>query len=121
MTRIISELLRTTVFGFENYETLITKCALHSSRLLKRADQSRGVMLSSRLFWADDSVPRPEDKPAYRDPKRVLECLQKALKIADSVMDHAISVGLFVEILEQYLWYFEHKNEAVIVLANVLR
>lgn len=70
-------------------------------------------MIASHLFWADDTQPRPHDKPAYRDPKRVLECLQKALKIADSVMEPSISIGLFVEILEQYLWYFEKKNGAV--------
>jgi vacuolar protein sorting-associated protein 35 len=73
-------------------------------------------MLASHLFWTDDRVARQEGKPAYRNPQRVLECLQKSLKIADSVMDHAISIGLFVEILEQYIWYFEKKNEMVRVV-----
>ncbi|KAJ3349238.1 Vacuolar protein sorting-associated protein 35 [Kappamyces sp. JEL0680] len=113
MIQVIATLHQTTVFGYENYETLITKCAVHCSRLLKRADQSRGVMLASHLFWTDSDIPRPDDKPGYKNAQRVLECLQKALKIADSVMDHAISIGLFVEILEQYLWYFERKNEAI--------
>jgi vacuolar protein sorting-associated protein 35 len=58
-------------------------------------------------------VVRDEGKPAYRDSKRVLECLQRALKIADSVMDRNTTISLFVEILEQYLWYFERENEAV--------
>jgi vacuolar protein sorting-associated protein 35 len=113
MTLIIGAMYNTTVFGYENYETLITKCALHCSRFLKRVDQCRGVMMVSHLFWADDKLQREEGKPPYRDGKRVLECLQKALKIADSVMDPNINVELFVEILERYVWYFERKNESV--------
>jgi vacuolar protein sorting-associated protein 35 len=70
-------------------------------------------MQASRLFWIDSTFSRPEGKVALKDSKRMLECLQKSLKIADSVMDRAISVGLFVEILEQYLWFFEHRAEGV--------
>ena len=69
--------------------------------------------MASHLFWADDQVEREEGKPPYREAKRVLECLQKALKIADTVMDRNISVSLFVEILERYLWYYNKKNDAV--------
>lgn len=113
ITQIIVTLSGRTCFGVDNYETLITKCAVHCARLLKRVDQCRGVTLASHLFWADDKLPRDEGRPAYRDAKRVLECLQKALKIADSVMDRNTSISLFIEILERYLWYFERRNEIV--------
>ncbi|TPX64938.1 hypothetical protein SpCBS45565_g05516 [Spizellomyces sp. 'palustris'] len=115
ITLIIGTLYSTTVFGYENYETLITKAAVHCSRLLKRVDQCRGVTLVSHLFWGDDSRVREEGKPVYRDGRRVLECLQKALKIADSVMDKNVNVELFVEILERYVWYFEKRNDAITV------
>ena len=49
----------------------------------------------------------------YRDGKRVLECLQRALRVADACMDTAVSVELFVEILNRYVYYFEQQNEAV--------
>ena len=110
---IIRNLYSTTIFGYENHETLANKCAIHSSRLLKRADQCLGILMVSHLFWADTDLKRPDDKPAIRNPRRVIECLQKALKIADSVMDHVISVGLFVQILEKYLWYFEKGNDQI--------
>jgi vacuolar protein sorting-associated protein 35 len=113
ITQIISALYKTKVFGVENYETLITKCNIHCSRLLKRADQCRGIIFASHVFWTDDKQERPQDKPAYRQPKKVLGCLQKALKLADSVMDQSVSISLFVEILEKYLWYYEKYNEAV--------
>lgn len=49
----------------------------------------------------------------YRDGKRVLECLQRALRVADSCMETATSIELFVEILDRYVYYFDQHNEAV--------
>jgi len=49
----------------------------------------------------------------YRDGKRVLECLQRALRVADACMDTAVSVELFVEMLNRYVYYFDQQNEAV--------
>lgn len=78
----------------------------------------------SHLYWVDGQK-RAENKPACRTPKRSLECLQRALKIADSVMDHSVSINLFVSVLEKYLWFFERKNEevkhedCVIVIFNI--
>src|ERR1700712_5677492 len=53
------------------------------------------------------------EQQSYRDGKRVLECLQRALRVADACMDTAVSVELFVEILNRYVYYFDQQNEAV--------
>lgn len=111
--QIISALYQTSVFTKENYETLTSKCTTHSARLLKRADQCRGLLMASHLYWVQDEKKRDEAKSAYKDPKRTLECIQRSLKIADSVSDHAISVHLFVDVLEKCLWYYERKHESV--------
>ena len=110
--------------------------AVHTSRLLKRVDQARGVILASHLFWAGvreeashsheeksslakghDGIGKSKDEKQfmsyYRNGKRVLECLQKALKIADSVLDARMNVELFVEILERYVWFYDNRNETV--------
>lgn len=47
-------------FGKENYDTLITKCALHGSKLLKKPDQCRAVYLASHLWWAVPIVSKGE-------------------------------------------------------------
>lgn len=49
---IASALHRTRNFGRENYDTLITKCAQHASKLLRKPDQCRAVYLASHLWWA---------------------------------------------------------------------
>lgn len=113
---VIAEALHNTRnFSKENYDTLITKCALHGSKLLKKPDQCRAVYLASHLWWAVPIVAKGEEdeKGLYRDGKRVLECLQRALRVADACMDTAVSVELFVEILNRYVYYFEQQNEAV--------
>lgn len=42
-----------------------------------------------------------------RDGKRVLECLQKSLRIAASCIDELTTVQLYVDALEHYIYYFE--------------
>ncbi|KAK7741822.1 retromer complex subunit Vps35 [Cytospora paraplurivora] len=112
---IASALHTTRNFGKENYDTLITKCALHASKLLRKPDQCRAVYLASHLWWATPIPGRGEEdeKDLYRDGKRVLECLQRALRVADSCMETATSIELFVEILDRYVYYFDQHNESV--------
>ncbi|KAI9499241.1 vacuolar protein sorting-associated protein 35 [Zychaea mexicana] len=112
ITCIIGALQQTRVFSAETYDTLITKAALHSAKLLKKPDQSRAVTLSSHLWWVADNG---EAEQPSRSGKRALECLQKALKIADSCMDAVTNVQLFVEILNRYIYYFEKGNDAITV------
>lgn len=114
---ISGALCETRGFTRENYDALITKAALHASKLLKKPDQCRAVYLASHLWWAVPLASRGEDAESveglYRDGKRVLECLQRALRVADACMDAAVSVELFVEILNRYVYYYEQGNDAV--------
>ncbi|KAK0383040.1 hypothetical protein NLU13_8956 [Sarocladium strictum] len=112
---IATALHQTRNFGKENYDTLITKCAQHGSKLLRKPDQCRAVYLASHLWWATPVAANgeTEETELYRDGKRVLECLQRALRVADSCMETATSIELFVEILDRYVYYFDQQNEAV--------
>ncbi|KAI5462882.1 vacuolar protein sorting-associated protein 35 [Mariannaea sp. PMI_226] len=112
---IATALHQTRNFGKENYDTLITKCAQHGSKLLRKPDQCRAVYLASHLWWANPIVSNDESEETelYRDGKRVLECLQRALRVADSCMEAAASIELFVEILDRYVYYFDQQNESV--------
>ena len=105
LTLIIGTLhtLQFSADGQENYEILITKAAKHSLKLLRKPDQCHAVCMSSHLFWRTE----------FKDDKHVLECLQKSLKIADSSMSATVNVELFIEILNQYLYYFEQKNQCI--------
>lgn len=69
---IASALHQTRHFGRENYDTLITKCALHGSKLLKKPDQCRAVYLASHLWWKTPMAILNEDtddKVSRDDPE----------------------------------------------------
>ena len=48
-------------FSKENYDTLITKCAQHASKLLRKPDQCRAVYLASHLWWATPNAANGEE------------------------------------------------------------
>lgn len=50
-------------FSKENYDTLITKAALHGSKLLKKPDQCRAVYLASHLWWVVENPQRGDEDP----------------------------------------------------------
>merc|ERR1719203_2079031 len=88
----------------ENFDTISQKVTQHAARLLKKPLQCRAVAACSHLFWCD----------ARRDGKRVLECLQKCLKIVDAVVTaDPKQVGLWVEMLDKYIYYYEVLVEEV--------
>lgn len=72
---ILAGALQTTRgFGKENYDTLITKAALHGSKLLKKHDQCRAVYLASHLWWAipvQTLPPKDEEEESGEDTKNV--------------------------------------------------
>lgn len=76
-------------FGKENYDTLITKCALHGSKLLKKPDQCRAVYLASHLWWAVEISAKGEE-----DPKNVCTLL---------FVDPQLTSRSFTEMESEYL------------------
>lgn len=117
---IANRLTSLRYFNKENYENLITKVTLYGSKLLKKQDQCRSVYFCAHLWWwcdlyIKDSSPTVEnpEETLYRDSKRVLECLQKALRVADSCMDPFLSIKLFIEILSRYLIFNIYDNHLI--------
>lgn len=116
---IANKLQSLRYFGKENYENLITKLTLYGSKLLKKQDQCRSVYSCAHLWWWTDSLVDEksptvdENDELYHDPKRVLECLQKALRVADSCIDPYLSLKLFLEILNRCLVFHIYGNQLI--------
>jgi len=53
ITLVIGTLAGAKVFGVDNYDTLITKAALHGAKLLKKSHQATAVGLASHLWWQE--------------------------------------------------------------------
>lgn len=93
LTAVVGTLLNCQHFPTEDYEALITKVAQYSNKLLRKPDQCRMISLCSMLFWPPKN---PDGTERYSDCDRVLECMQRALKIAS-----VCNTALFVEILDR--------------------
>ena len=68
ITLIIGTLQGAKVFGEDNYDTLITKAALHGAKLLKKPHQALAVNLASHLWWQE--VAPEEEVPAKEAPEK---------------------------------------------------
>ncbi|KZT22073.1 vacuolar protein sorting-associated protein 35 [Neolentinus lepideus HHB14362 ss-1] len=133
ITLIIGTLQGARVFGVDNYDTLITKAALHGAKLLKKPHQATAVNLASHMWWQEppaeegelpekekegekeDGIAGADTRKAYphQDSKRVLECLQKALRIASSAIEEIVMVQLYCDTLDQYLFYLDRGVPAI--------
>lgn len=67
ITLIIGTLQGAKVFSEDNYDTLITKAALHGARLLKKPHQATAVNLASHLWWQEIL---PEDEPVAKEAEK---------------------------------------------------
>jgi vacuolar protein sorting-associated protein 35 len=61
ITGIIGALQSSRVFGNDNYDTLITKAALHGSKLLKKSHQATAVLFASHMWWQGEVPGRDKD------------------------------------------------------------
>lgn len=95
----------------EDYESLITKTAQFSAKVLKKPDQCQLVALCAHLFYP---VQSSSGERKYSNPQRALECLQRSLKLADACTSmNPAYIHLFVDLLEHYVFFFEKKNPLI--------
>jgi vacuolar protein sorting-associated protein 35 len=97
VTLIIGTLQGSKVFGPDNFDTLITKAALHGSKLLKKSHQSAAVQLASHMWWQQASskelvteteignTESPEGAKAVSGPRFMVQFLLSDLSLVTSV------------------------------------
>ena len=73
---IIGTLQTSRVFSRDNYDTLITKAALHGAKLLKKGQQATAVALASHLWWQIEVIGREgkADKVSLLTHSRGVRC-----------------------------------------------
>jgi len=93
-----------------DHESLVMKVAQYSAKLLRKPEQCGMVAQCSHLFY----VVNDDGEVVYSNPPRSLECLQRALKLADACTNtNPANVQLFVDLLEHYLFFFEKKHPSI--------
>ena len=109
LTLIIATLQQLKTLTSESWDTLSTKCAVLAAKQLKKPDGASTVSICSHLFWTHTL----SDVGEAINPEQVLQCLQRALKVSNGVMDVNQRVALFVDILNKYLFFFENGCETI--------
>jgi len=108
ITSIVGTLLSLRSLENSEYEAVAMKTTQYAARILKKTDQCKMVLMCSHLFYTG------EQDDAYQNPQRVLECLQRALKIADACTTTSpTNLQLFVDILEKYIYFYEKDNPMI--------
>jgi vacuolar protein sorting-associated protein 35 len=87
ITLIIGTLQGARVFGIDNYDTLITKAALHGAKLLKKSHQATAVHLASHLWWQEARADGENDVQAGKSSDKA----PSAFDTTDG--DHAVRVS----------------------------
>ena len=85
-----------TCFGAENYDTLVSNTISYCSKLLKKNSQCEAIIVASSLHYTH----------FHKDGRKVMDCLKKAVKIADICMSQAKNLYLFVLLLNRYIYYY---------------
>jgi vacuolar protein sorting-associated protein 35 len=110
ITSLSGTLLALRSISKEDYESLITKTAQFSAKVMKKPDQCELVALCAHLFYPVGSG----GEMKYNNPQRALECLQRSLKLADACTSiNPAHVNLFVDLLEHYVFFFEKNNPLI--------
>jgi vacuolar protein sorting-associated protein 35 len=87
---------------------------LHGAKLLKKPHQATAVQFASHMWWQSDfpvveGADESATKKPLRDGKRILECLQMALRIASTSIQEIVTVQLYCDALDRYIYYFERQ------------
>lgn len=109
---MIGTLLACRSLSTEDYESLIMKTSKYAAKMLKKPEQCEMVALCSHLFYVVDGA--DDVTVIYSNPQRCLECLQRALKLADACTNtNPANLNLFVSLLDLYLYFYEKKNPSI--------
>lgn len=100
---IVTTVFNLVCFGQENFDTLITNTVSYCSRLLKKPSQCEALTFAASLYYCH----------YQKNGHKVMDCLKRAIKIADICMTQGKNLYLFAHILNKYLYYFSIDAEFV--------
>jgi vacuolar protein sorting-associated protein 35 len=127
LLQIIGSLLTIKSLSPKEYAAFATKTAQVAAKVVKRYEQCEMVALCSYLFFKQVSKlhfvnfeidifshTMNQGTNGYCNPQRTLECLQRSIKLADTLTSSDPEcVRLFVDLLESYVHFFEENNPVI--------
>lgn len=76
---------------------------------MKKSDQCRAILAASALFIGSPSESSPPSTIGTLEPE-IIKCFRKCVKISSSLLDSALQLQLYVEILSHLTLYVKYEN-----------
>ena len=100
---ICQSLIQNKLFSNENYQTIMEEIINEAKNMSKRNEQCNGLLIIAHIYYSH-----------FKNGKKVSEFLSKAKKIADFSLSNQKNLGLFIDILNTYLYYVEVDEENIV-------
>ena len=107
LTDICGYLLQFSVLSKENLENIIKIIMEAGTKISKRGEQFNTMINIGKIYLY-----------ALKDGKKVIECINKARRFADFAMINPQNLILFVDLLNNYLYFADHGDEIVTIKAE---
>ena len=107
LSDICGYLLKFSVLSKENLENIIKIIMEYGTKLSKRGEQFNTMINIGKIYLF-----------ALKDGKKVIECINKARRFADFAMINPQNLILFVDLLNNYLYFVDHGDEIVTIKAE---
>lgn len=104
---ICENIINYTILPKDVYEKIIEELINEAKNMQKRSEQCNGLLIISKIYYKN-----------FKDGKKVLEYLSKAKKIAGFSLTNQKNLVLFVNILNEYLYYVESDKENVVEITK---
>ena len=104
---ICENIINYTILPKDVYEKIIEELINEAKNMQKRSEQCNGLLIISKIYYKN-----------FKDGKKVLEYLSKAKKIAGFSLTNQKNLVLFINILNEYLYYVESDKENVVEITK---
>ena len=100
---ICQNLIKDKLISDLNYKNILEEIITEAKNMPKRNEQCNGLLIIAQIYFIH-----------FKDGKKVSEFLSKAKKIADFSLSNQKNLGLFIDILNFYLYYIEVDEENIV-------
>lgn len=89
----------------DEYQVLANKLVNMSAKLLKKSHQAESLIIASSVFWQAEG--------GIRNGSSIKAVLERASRIASTLIDPVTTTQIYVDILDAYLMYLDMEVEEI--------
>jgi vacuolar protein sorting-associated protein 35 len=102
MLQQISSIILTLKINKDKIETMIENIIKISQKIGQREEQFKVMLIIAQLYFV-----------LFKDSKKVMDCLNRARRFADFAMTNPRNLVLFIEYLNQILYFIEEDEKVI--------